>query len=430
MVDRKMACAICKEKPPPLNPKRLKELQKRPLSPPEIDNEDEIAAEQLQREIYAAEYADDAVLPRSGDQELDREILLSSQEYFGFRHGNSSPGSLHGETHPVANISPRHVETHHTEILHGLRGTEPHEDDEALVREISLSLGNDVHAPFHAENSIHTLGNHSSLQDTSGDFALAMALSLQEGLYNGSQIPSPGLENSWGETETSQDEHYAREIERQLHEQTSEQVAQQIHRQLNEQASEEVAQQIQRQLNEQTSSLTQDEQFAQQIQRQLNEQTSSSAQDEQFAQQIQRQLNEQASPWTQPIPHRYPQSTSLWHPHTTPQVYTNLQAPVHPSGVEEFPYLQSAHLVNRRPSQHIVVGQPYYTDEYQSRGGWPGAYQSIEEGETEIFQRGTDCFMDESVLEKLRNSLPQLLIFAGLIFCLYLSRSLGRSCTI
>jgi hypothetical protein len=57
MVDRKMKCAICQEKPPPPNPKRLRALERRlSLRPPEIDDESENAAEQIQREIYLAEF--------------------------------------------------------------------------------------------------------------------------------------------------------------------------------------------------------------------------------------------------------------------------------------------------------------------------------------------------------------------------------------
>ncbi|KAA1136954.1 hypothetical protein PGTUg99_002315 [Puccinia graminis f. sp. tritici] len=294
---RRMACAICKEKPPPLDPKRLKKLQSRPRPPPEVDNDDVIAAEQLQREIYEAENADDLGLTRSGEPEFGRSMSFPNQGYLGFRDGSSSPGFPHRENHLVPDLSAPHVEPHHSESLHALGGTELHGDDEALARAVSLSLGNEVHEPSHSEDPIHALGNHSSLQDTSGDFALAMALSLQEGLDHRSQLPSPGLEHAWSEPDTSQDEHFAREIERQINEQNSEQVAREIERQLNEQNSEQVAREIERQLNEQTS--------------------------EQVAQQIQRQLNEQASPWPQPIPHRYPQSTPSRYPQPTPQMNTN-----------------------------------------------------------------------------------------------------------
>ncbi|KAA1093925.1 hypothetical protein PGT21_002951 [Puccinia graminis f. sp. tritici] len=402
-----MACAICKEKPPPLDPKRLKKLQSRPRPPPEVDNDDVIAAEQLQREIYEAEDADDLGLTRSGEPEFGRSMSFPIQGYLGFRNGNSSPGFPHRETHPVPDLSAPHVEPHHSESLHALGGTELHGDDEALARAVSLSLGNEVHEPSHSEDPIHAIGNHSSFQDTSGDFALAMALSLQGGLDHRSQLPSPGLEHGWSEPDTSQDEHFAREIERQINEQNSEQVAREIERQLNEQNSEQVAREIERQLNEQNS--------------------------EQVAQQIQRQLNEQASPWPQPIPHRYPQSTPPRYPQPTPQAYPRPEYAVHPSGVaypgaERYPYLQSAHPVHRRPNQQHLVGQPYYIDEYQSRGGWPGAFHSIQEGATGIFQRGTNHFMDESVIEKLRNAAPQLLIFAGLILYLYFHGSKCSSC--
>jgi hypothetical protein len=46
-----------------------------------------------------------------------------------------------------------------------------------------------------------------------------MALSLQEELNNEPQLLPPGLANSWSRPDTTQDENYAQQVQRELNEQ-------------------------------------------------------------------------------------------------------------------------------------------------------------------------------------------------------------------
>ncbi|KAA1066166.1 hypothetical protein PGT21_023749 [Puccinia graminis f. sp. tritici] len=216
MVDRKMKCAICQEEPPPPNLKRLKALERRlSLIPPEIDDENENAAEQIQREMYMAEA--DPGLTRSGDPELDQAMSFSHQEYYGIRDGGFSPRSPHARSHP--DLSPSHSGPHHSNLPHNLGVTGLHGDDETAALIVALSLEHDVHHPPHDINPSHNHENPSTWQDTSGDYDLAMALSLQEELYHEPQLPPRELETAWSGPDTTQDEHYAWQVQRELNEQ-------------------------------------------------------------------------------------------------------------------------------------------------------------------------------------------------------------------